>query len=281
MNLITLILQMVLTIPLTIILNYFKSKDNRRLNQIIIPSVYIIIVSALLPIVKENIYLIVIFEIFIRNFYITNITNQDIEVSNTMFIIENLISIALSLFTYNYFIGAVETVIPAPEDIKPFIWFLIILYIASLYKLSTKNQEKIEKQKTTERKQEQIIMQYAKFKNMYSPYIKSKNENINNLTYAIMIHNNYQTPKLYRNINTYIGAVTKKETEYGIMKIKSYNRISDEESIKLTINNFEKILKNTKLKEKEQIDKLLKDYKETDKQDILIIYKDIVEFIKK
>lgn len=281
MNLITLILQMVLTIPLTIILNYFKAKDNRRLNQIIIPSVYIIIVSALLPIVKENIYLIVIFEIFIRNFYITNITNQDIEVSNTMFIIENLISIALSLFTYNYFIGAVETVIPAPEDIKPFIWFLIILYIASLYKLSTKNQEKIEKQKTTERKQEQIIMQYAKFKNMYSPYIKSKNENINNLTYAIMIHNNYQTPKLYRNINTYIGAVTKKETEYGIMKIKSYNRISDEESIKLTINNFEKILKNTKLKEKEQIDKLLKDYKETDKQDILIIYKDIVEFIKK
>lgn len=281
MNLIALILQMVLTIPLTIILNYFKAKDNRRLNQIIIPSVYIIIVSALLPIVKENIYLIVIFEIFIRNFYITNITNQDIEVSNTMFIIENLISIALSLFTYNYFIGAVETVIPAPEDIKPFIWFLIILYIASLYKLSTKNQEKIEKQKTTERKQEQIIMQYAKFKNMYSPYIKSKNENINNLTYAIMIHNNYQTPKLYRNINTYIGAVTKKETEYGIMKIKSYNRISDEESIKLTINNFEKILKNTKLKEKEQIDKLLKDYKETDKQDILIIYKDIVEFIKK
>lgn len=281
MNLITLILQMVLTIPLTIILNYFKAKDNRRLNQIIIPSVYIIIVSALLPIVKENIYLIVIFEIFIRNFYITNITNQDIEVSNTMFIIENLISIALSLFTYNYFIGAVETVIPAPEDIKPFIWFLIILYIASLYKLSTKNQEKIEKQKTTERKQEQIIMQYAKFKNMYSPYIKSKNENINNLTYAIMIHNNYQTPKLYRNINTYIGAVTKKETEYGIIKIKSYNRISDEESIKLTINNFEKILKNTKLKEKEQIDKLLKDYKETDKQDILIIYKDIVEFIKK
>lgn len=281
MNLITLIIQMVLTIPLTIILNYFKNKENRRLNQIIIPSIYIIVIAALLPIVKENIYLIVIFEIFIRNFYITNITNQDAEVSNIMFIFESLISIALSLFTYNYFIGAVKTVIPNPEDIKPFIWFLMILYIASLYKLSAKNKVEKEKTKTTTRKKEQIIMQYAKYKNMYSPYIKSKNETINNLTYAIMIHNNYQTPTLYRNINAYIGAVTKKETEYGIMKVKSYNRISDEESIKLTINNFEKILKNTKLKESEQIDKLLKDYKEIEQQDIKTIYKDIVEFEKK
>lgn len=281
MNLITLIIQMVLTIPLTIILNFLKNKENRRLNQILIPSIYIIIIAALLPMVKENIYLIVIFEIFIRNFYITNITNQDVEVSNTMFIFESLISIALSLFTYNYFIGAVETVIPSPEDIKPFIWFLMILYIASLYRLSIKNKVEKEKAKTTTRKKEQIIMQYAKYKNMYSPYIKSKNTIINNLTYAIMIHNNYQTPKFYRNINAYIGTVTKKETEYGIMKIKSYNRISDEESIKITINNFEKILKNTKLKESEQIDKLLKDYKLENQQDIISIYNDIIEFEKK
>lgn len=281
MNLITLIIQMVLTIPLTIILNYFKNKENRRLNHVLIPSIYIIIIAALLPIVKENIYLIVIFEIFIRNFYITNITNQDAEISNTMFIFESLISIALSLFTYNYFIGSVDTVIPNPEDIKPFIWFLMILYIAGLYKLSTKDKVEKEKTKTTKRKQEQIIMQYAKYKNMYSQIIKSKTDLINNLTYAIMIHNNYQTPKIYRSINTYIGAVTKRETEYGIMKIKSFNRISDEESIKLTIAEFERILKNTKLNESEQIDKLLKNYRQEEQQDILNIYNDIVEFTRK
>ncbi len=281
MNLITLIIQMILTIPLTIILNFLKNKENRRLNHILIPSIYIIIIAGLLPIVKENIYLIVIFEIFIRNFYITNITNQDSEVSNTVFIFESLISIALSLFTYNYFISSVETVIPSPEDIKPFVWFLMILYITSLYKLSTKDYVEKEKTKKTKRKKEQIIMQYAKFKNMYSSCVKSKNEIINNITYAIMIHNNFQTPKIYRNINTYIGAVTKKETEYGIMKIKSFNRITDEESIKITISEFEKSLKNTKLKELDQIDKLLKEYNEIDYQDIINIYKDIVEFTKK
>ena len=139
MTLTTILLQVLLTIPLTIIINFFKNKENRRLNQIIIPSVYIIIISAILPIVKENIFLIVIFEIFIRNFYVTNITNQQNNISNIMFIFESIISVALSLFTYNYFIKQVNTVIPNPEEIKGFIWFLIILYITSLYSQATKN----------------------------------------------------------------------------------------------------------------------------------------------
>lgn len=281
MNLMTLVLQIVLTIPLTIILNYFSSKENRRLNQLIIPSIYIIIVAALLPIVKENIFLIVIFEIFIRNFYITNITNRDTEISNIMFIIENLLSITLSLFTYNYFIGAVDSVIPNPEDIKPFIWFLIILYISSLYKMSTKDKTKVIKAKSIVRKKEQVIMQYAKFKNIYSNIVKSKNQIINNLTYAIMIYNNYKNPKIYRDINTYIGAVTKKETAYGIMQVKSYTRLSDEESIKLTIEEFEKTLKNTKLTETSQLEKLLKNYKQEEQTEILSIYDTIIEFSKK
>lgn len=281
MNLMTLILQIFLTIPLTILLNYFSTKENRRLNQLLIPSIYIVIISALLPIVKENIFLIVVFEIFIRNFYITNITNRDNEISNTMFIFESILSIALSLFTYNYFIRAVDSVIPNPEDIKPFIWFLIILYISSLYKISTKDKTKTAKSKSIVRKKEHIIMQYAKYKNIYSSIVKSKNQTINNLVYAIMIYNNYKTPAFYRNINAYIGAITKKETAYGIMQIKSYNRISDEESIKMTIAEFEKSLKNTKLNESSQIEKLLKDYKIEDEKEILSIYENIVEFSKK
>ena len=105
MTLTTIILQILLTIPLTIILNYFKKEENRRINQLIIPSLYIIIISALIPSVKENIFLIVVFEIFIRNFYITNIVNGNNEISTFTYIIESIISIAISLFTYNYFIS--------------------------------------------------------------------------------------------------------------------------------------------------------------------------------
>ena len=281
MTLTTIILQILLTIPLTIILNYFQNRENRKINQLIIPSIYIIIISALVPSIKENVFLIVIFEIFIRNFYITNVISRTNESSAMSFIIENLISIGLSLFVYNYFISNVETVIPNPEDIKGFIWFLIILYTVYLYNLTTKDKKVVEKANTAKIRTEKTIMQYAKFKNKYSNIIKTKNILINNLTYAIMIFEDYKTPKLYRNINAYIGAVTKKETKYGKMQVPSYNRLSDEESIKLIIDNFEKELKNTKLKEDEKIELLLNKYSNEDKEHIKLIYKEIVEFEKK
>lgn len=281
MTLTTILLQVLLTIPLTIIINFFKNKENRRLNQIIIPSVYIIIISAILPIVKENIFLIVIFEIFIRNFYVTNITNQQNNISNIMFIFESIISVALSLFTYNYFIKQVNTVIPNPEEIKGFIWFLIILYITSLYSQATKNKTIEEKIKNKKHQKEKVIMEYAKFKNIYSSSVKSKSDLINNLVYAIMIYENSKTPKLYRNLNAYIGLITKKETKFGIMQVPSYERLSDEESIKRVISTFEKQLKNTELKENDKLNKLLSNYKQDERNEILENYSDIVEFSKK
>jgi hypothetical protein len=281
MTLTTIILQILLTIPLTIILNYFQNRENRKINQLIIPSIYIIIISALVPSIKENVFLIVILEIFIRNFYITNVISRSNESSAISFIMENLISIGLSLFVYNYFISNVETVIPNPEEVKGFIWFLIILYTVYLYNLTTKDKKVVEKANTAKIRTEKTIMQYAKFKNKYSNIIKTKNILINNLTYAIMIFEDYKTPKLYRNINAYIGAVTKKETKYGIMQISSYERLTDEASIEMTISNFEKALKNSKLKENEKIDKLLTNYKQEEKEHILLIYKTIVEFSKK
>lgn len=281
MRLTTILLQILLTIPLTIILNYFQNKDNRRINQLIIPSIYIIIVSALIPSVKENIFLIVIFEIFIRNFYITNIINKTTETTPMNFVIEIILSISISLFTYNYFIGQVDTVIPNPEDIKGFIWFLTIIYIIYLYNISTKDKVRVEKETIIQIKTEKVIMQYAKFKNKYSKIINSKSSIINNLIYAIMIYEDNKTPKIYRNINAYIGAITKKETKYGIMQIPSYNRISDEESIEISITKFEEELKNTKLKEEEKLEKILSNYNELEKNQIKIIYKEIIDFAKK
>ena len=87
-------------------------------------------------------------------------------------------------------------------------------------------------------------------------------------------------PKGY-NVSYSNEFVTKKETKYGIMQISSYERLTDEASIEMTISNFEKALKNSKLKENEKIDKLLTNYKQEEKEHILLIYKTIVEFSKK
>jgi len=278
MNLGTLLLQILLTVPLTIILNFFHNKESRRLNQILIPSVYIIIIAALIPYVKENIFLIVIFELFIRNFYITNIVNQEKEISNTAFIIEGIISIALSLFIYNYFINEVETVVPDPETLKPFIWFLIILFIYSLYRIGTKNYQEVKTVKTKKRKKEQTVLKYAKLKNQYGAIVKSRKNIVNNLTYALMIYNDNKVPKLNRKLKEYKGLLTRNEIEYGIMQVPSVTKISDEESIRITISKLEEKLKGIS-KEQEALETALRDY--NDKSEIINIYNEILEFQKK
>lgn len=281
MTLITLIAQILLTIPLTIILKYINKKENNLINRLIIPTVYIIIVSALIPKVSNNIYLIVVFEIFIRNFYVTNISGEETTTSKTSFLIESLLSVILSIFTYSYFISKVDTVIPNPEDIKGFIWFLIIIYLVSLYKISTKDKQAMSEIKKKTLKSEKVIMQYAKFKNLYYDIIKSKNNVINNLTYAIMINEEYKNPSTYRKVKENFNAILRKEYSYGIMQEKSVYHISDRESIINAINRFEKLLKNNNLKEKEQVDKILNNYADEDKTNIMNIYTIITDFNKK
>ena len=268
MTLVTLIVQILLTIPLTIILKYFDKKENRLINHLLIPTIYIIIISALIPVLKTNIFLIVVFEIFIRNFYVTNITSEETDINKSSFLIESLLSIVVSIFTYNYFISKVDTVIPNPEDVKGFIWFLIIIYLASLYNMSTKNKKSLVESKKKTLKSEKVIMQYAKFKNLYYEIIKSKNNTINNLTYAIMINEEYKNPTTYRKVKENINAILRREYSYGIMQTKSPYRVSDKDSIINAINGFEKTLKNTNLKEKDQIE-------------IMSIYTIITEFNKK
>ncbi len=281
MTLITLIAQILLTIPLTIILKYINKKENNLINRLIIPTVYIIIVSALIPKVSNNIYLIVVFEIFIRNFYVTNISGEETTTSKTSFLIESLLSVILSIFTYSYFISKVDTVIPNPEDIKGFIWFLIIIYLVSLYKISTKDKQAMSEIKKKTLKSEKVIMQYAKFKNLYYDIIKSKNNVINNLTYAIMINEEYKNPTTYRKVKENFNAILRKEYSYGIMQEKSVYHISDRESIINAINRFEKLLKNNNLKEKEQVEKILNNYADEDKTNIMNIYTIITDFNKK
>lgn len=277
MTLISLIIQVLLTIPLTIILNYCKNKNNRKIDLILIPTIYMIIMTALIPSIKENAYLIVVFEIFIRNFYIINITMDNKENPLT-FIMDSILSVALSVFTYSYFISNVETVIPNSEDIKAIIWFMIVVYIMSLYKTNSKDIEQKKKEKNILIKKEYIIMQYAKYKNKYSDIIKSKNNIINNLIYSLMIYESGKTPVISRKIEEYIGAVTKTEKRYGIMRVKSYNHISDEESIIQVINKLEKQARN---KDKIKLEQLLTDYNEEEINIIISIYNEIVDFSKK
>ncbi len=276
MTLSVLLLQILLSVPLSIILK-FIDKKNSDATKLLVPTVYIIILSALIPYIKQNIFLIVVFEIFIRNFYVTNIAKERNTKNNILFIIESLISIFIALVTYNYFISKVDTVIPNPEEIKAYVWFLVIIFIYMIYHNMTKDKIENKKQKELEFKNENIVMEYAKYKNKYYSLISSKNKMVNDMAYAIMIYNSKKRPAIYRKIDEYKGMISRKEIPYGIMQIKSYHHLTDEESIKLCMEQLEEKYKNTDKK----LDSILSNYSDEDRKTIIAIYAEIVEFTKK
>ena len=97
MNLFVLLLQVIFTIPLFCILEFFNKKELSNIQKILIPVVYIIILSALCTEIKSNIYLIVIFEVFLHNFYTNHIINKEILVNKKEYFINSIISILLYL----------------------------------------------------------------------------------------------------------------------------------------------------------------------------------------
>lgn len=278
MTLTALIIQLLLTIPLTLILNYLSKREDNMLNKIVFPTIYTIIVAALIPSVKDNIFLIVVFEIFLRNFYISNFSHKSNNI--VKFLIETILSVVLSLFVYNNFIAQVSNVLPNPENIKPFLWFLIVIYVYNLCKPQLSKVNNIIPNKN-EIDKENTIMQYAKYKNKFHKVIKTKNKLIINLVYSIMIYNGTTRPSIYRKAMELKGMLTTQEVPYGIMQFKSKEKLSDNESIVKTIKEFELLLQNSKANENNKIDTMLKNYPEEEKVQIKEIYNEIIEFLKK
>ena len=272
MNIITLLIDVLLTIPLALIMIKIDNNKNSFLHSCLVPTIYIIIVAALIPSLKKYIFLIPIFELFIRNFYLTNI-NEEIH-NNKKAILSSIISIILVIFTYNYFISKVKNVLPTPEEIRPLLWLIIIIIIYSIAK--DENIKTDSKVKSLNNKKEYISMQYAKNKTRYEKIINSKNDTINKLIYSLIIFNNYQHPKIYRSINNYLKHLLNKEVKYGVLEVASPIPISDEESITKTIKKFETIAK--KSKDNNKIEQYLTDYSEEEIKEIVDIYNVINKF---
>ena len=270
MNLITLLIDVLLTIPLSFIMMRILNKKNNFLYACIIPTIYIIVISSIIPSIKENIFIIPIVEVFIRNFYITNI-NEEI-INNKRILLSSLLSIVLAILTYNYFISKVSTVLPTPEEIRPFLWLIIIFVIYSL--LKDNDIKNISNIKSLQGKNEYILMQYAKYKSRYNEIVNSKSKTINTLIYSLMIYKTYQQPRLIKNIKNYIRHLLNKEVKYGILEVSSPTPISDEESITKTIKDLESITK----KKKETVEQYLTKYNEEEQKEIVNIFNVINNF---
>ena len=281
MNIFTLIFQIIFIIPLFFIHELVDKKEINIVEKAIIPTIYIVILSSIIPELKTNIFLIVLFEIVFREFYYNYFSNKGSLLNKKDYLIETVISIILSLITYFYFLNKVDNVLPSAEEAKPFIWLLVIIFIYNIMKNNINLKLSREDSNFINRKKEYVIVEYARLKNIYYKVIRNKVEDLNLLTYSIMIYENHKRPKYIREIDKIVNRFLNRKIKYGITQEYSTKELSDEESIKITMKELESKYKN--LKGKEKIKELISlEYNDTVYQkDILDIYNELKEFNKK
>ena len=282
MKLSVVFIQLLLSLPLLGIMEYFNNKNISSIQKILIPVIYIVIVSGLCMDIKDNIYLIVIFQVVMHEFYINNVTGNNLLINKKEYLINSLVSVILSIFIYNYYISKVDSILPLPNEFRSILWFLIIIFIYCLLKehlkVSSPNNVSF-----IERKREYVIVMYAKLKNRYFKVVKSKKDIVNKLIYAMMIYENYTHPLISRKVTVMKRKLFENTYHYGIMQVESNQEIDDEESIRIRINEIEKILSKKSNKSKNDIRIILEEvYSDTNKiNNICDIYDEIISFENK
>lgn len=272
------------------ILNYFDNNNkNRNIIHIILPAIYIIILSALIKSVDlENwnnfLFIVPIFELIIRLFYVKSILHQESLVNNNYYLKIYSLTILLSYFVNSIFITKVENVLPTAEEMRTGIWFLIIVFCYSIMKENIKVDITKDKSTFIEKKQEYTVVSYARFKNLYKDIIETEHRELIPAIYAIMIYENYRRPLFFRKLDKLKFHLKPKTMKMGIMQVQSKKEIDDEKSIELVTKVLEKYLlkqQSTKKISNDNIKDLIKTYYgKEDSRDIIDIYNKIIEFNK-
>lgn len=227
--------------------NFLETDEAPAFNfsfRVLTPVVFIIILSAILyyfnmDIYVEKIYFICIYYVIFR--IIFNILVERVRLVNwRKQFIYSIAIIALSYFAYTKFIINKQTLLPDFSSISNELWIIILIFLYTLVNNIPASDNGAEK-----RKLEYIKAVYSKLKSRYSSVINSitnNNTRLEQIIYAIIIHENFNRPRFFR-LFEYLNSVFNKKQTYGIMQVLSDRPLSDIESVKkgsnIILKNFE------------------------------------------
>lgn len=288
MSITTIFIYIISSIILNIILTKLENKKKDCLiDYIIISNIYIIFLSGIfdfysLTTNNDNIFLIILFLVIGKILYLTLVKERTILKNNEYNLKKYLITLLTSYLINILVINQVDNILPSMEHIKLIIWLFIIGYILFYIKKNIEIKVPTDNNISFHQDKEYIVMQYAKYKNKYNNLVTSKHQDINLLTYSIMIYENYNKPELIRKIDNLKYKFFHEEAKFGIMQLTKKQPITDEESIILSIKKLERIYTTNykdKNNSKEIIKLLIKKYYKKDIKEIEDIYKIIKNFI--
>jgi hypothetical protein len=212
--------------------------------RILTPIVFVILLSALLYSVDLDNYVKDIY--FINIYYVLFRAVFNIAISRSLLInwkkqfFYAICIVGLSYFLYQKIIITKQNLLPDFTNIANELWIIILIFLYNLV-----NNIQVPNNGPEFRKYNYVKTTFSNLKRNYGEIVASSSTNIRlqQIAYSIMLHENFNRPKLFRIIE-HINSLFKKEGTYGIMQVKSNHVLTDKESVKLGMNilmeNFKK-----------------------------------------
>ena len=137
MNLGIILIELILALLLTLIMNYLNNDKTNNLDQIILPNIYIILISAFLPWFKNYTLIVIIFYLIFDILYLNLTTKKQLLINLTVYYKNIFLTLISSIIVYHFFLLKVQYAYLDMEIFKNFIWVLIILYFLKKVDLSS------------------------------------------------------------------------------------------------------------------------------------------------
>ena len=252
---------------------FVKAEEAPALNfliRVLTPIVYLIIISSILYYFSYdkyviNIYLVNIYYIIFRLFF-NLITSRGKLLDWYRQVVYWSSIIIISYFVYDRIIRIKENILPDFTTIANELWIIILIFIFQLT-----NNIKVSQSGTIRRKENYQKSRYKHFSKLYGELIKdiTKNEALESVTYAVLIYEDFNRPKIIRIIENLKHRFSNKSHTLGVMQVKSDKLINDKESVMLgttkIVNSYNKYIKENsvegeKIYEWNIINSIISDY---------------------
>lgn len=220
---------------------------------------------------NENIFIILVCELFCQLIYISYFLEKDFFNKEDNYCTFYIVKIVSCFLLNQELINKVDDVFLTGDNLKLVVWLLIIVYVYKFFKI--KDNDSIKKDINVSK--DRIAVAFAKLKIMYGDDISVSNDDEKLVIYAIMIFNNFLRPKVFRRVDNLLFKLNNKPRKLGIMQVMSKKYINDYESIVTVCKKIDKLwCKNGKA-----ID-IINSYDKDNSKDIGYIYNYLKEFCK-
>lgn len=252
-------------IVLFLILNYVDKKKVNDFEYVFVGILVMLICSLVMDFFDwnyDNVFLVIVLEFLMRVFYDFGVLGKNFFKGSRVRTYFWLLLIGGCVEFC--FIRRVDRIFLTGSELRLVIWgFVLWLGLDRLLKRDVFVSNK-RKYLSFCDDREYIVMQYARYKNMYSGVVSSKYLDVKRIVYAVMVYNGYYKPSLVRWFDKFKFKFCDGRMRFGIMQVISDKIITDEESIFMGMKRLDKIYKDVSVKknvcDKDNVLMVLKKY---------------------